>query len=81
MMTRQIDISKSTLRELCQSHGVDVLALSRASYVDPLLIWDALIGNATTRETLHMMLYGLNELKGTHYTLADIQANLGHEEV
>ncbi len=70
---------KPGLRVLCYSHGINLLQLARESNIHPLLAWDALIGNATTKETAHMLLCGLNALAGTNYTLNDIQLKLVEE--
>ncbi len=76
MMSLESAEGRPSLRSLCLAHRIDLLRLARASNVHPLLVWDVFVGNATSRETVHMLLCGFNELAGTQYTLGDIQVVL-----
>lgn len=71
---------KRTLYQLRVEHGVNIYALAQASRVSSFAIWSMLIGNEVTREDASKILDGLNKLKGTHYTLADIDVVLTEED-
>ncbi len=71
---------RRTLYQLRLEHGVNIYALSQASRVSSFAVWSMLIGNEVTREDAVKILDGLNKLKGTHYTLEDIDVVLTKED-
>ena len=67
---------KRTLYQLRIEHGANIYDLSQASGVSSFVVWSMLIGRPVTRENATEILNGLNKLKGTRYTLDEIEVRL-----
>ncbi len=70
------EIHKPTLPYLCTFHSIDTLSLASASNLSLPTVLAILGGYAMTPETAEAVLLGINTLKGTQYTLADVQVDL-----
>ncbi|HTI13481.1 MAG TPA: hypothetical protein VL461_02775 [Dictyobacter sp.] len=69
---------KPTLRTLCLEHKITIFELEKESNINYVSIWSVFIGLDTTLDTVEQLLHALNHLKGTTYTVNDIQFSVAN---
>ncbi len=72
-------MSKPTLLQLREKHGINTVVLAEAAGVRPDVVYAMLVGRPVEKEDVEKILHGVRELTGVSYSAEDIDAAIMSE--